>query len=259
MYFIDSHCHLHDLEFFTPEKQSEILKTCAKNKVQKLICIGTSHQDSLSARDFASKHDNVFWAYGIHPSDLEQDQNLDFQQATEYDTSSPWQQDGQIPDQNPIAIGEVGLEYHYYSDNHAEQIHLFEQMLQLAINHNLPLIFHIREAFDDFFPIVDNFPHLQGVVHSFSDNKKNLKKALDHDFYIGVNGMATYSTLPLPPLERILLETDAPFLAPVPHRGEQNHPGFIPDIAYWLAQQHNVTLEAVAKQTTKNTETLFKI
>lgn len=250
MYFIDTHCHLHDPEFFTPEKQAKILKACKTANVQKLICIGTSHEDSLKAQKFASEHENVFWAYGIHPSELYNSERVPI-----------LNQFGQGPFTTikPIAIGEVGLEYHYYKDRHSEQIKLFEEMIDLALQNDLPLVFHIREAFDDFFSVIDNFHGIKGVVHSFSDNKKNLRKCLDRDLYIGVNGMATYSTLPLPPLERTLLETDAPFLAPVPHRGEQNHPGFIPDIARWLAEKHSTNLETIAEITTKNAETLFGI
>ena len=134
-------------------------------------------------------------------------------------------------------------------------------MLDLAIRSNLPLIFHVREAFDDFFAVLDNFSghEIRGVVHSFTDNKKNLKKSLDRGFYIGVNGIATYSTLPMPPLDRIMLETDAPFLAPVPFRGETNDSSHIKDIAKWLAKKLNLSEAEVAKTTSNNTETLFNI
>ena len=133
-------------------------------------------------------------------------------------------------------------------------------MLQLAVDHDLPLSFHVREAFDDFFPVVANFPTARGVVHSFTDNKKKLRRILNEtNFYVGVNGLATYSTLPLPPLERILLETDAPFLAPVPYRGEINQPAYIADIAKWLADQLAISPDQVAQITTKNATTLFQL
>lgn len=284
MYFIDTHCHLHDPEFFDASEQQKILSSCAKNHVEKLVCIGTSHADSLKAQAFASQHKNVFWSYGIHPSDLEREPKERVALDTIFCRRRVSAQtkncvEGQDPLRSnnsttvdetpkaPVAIGEVGLEYHYYEDNHKEQIALFEEMLNLALEYDLPLIFHIREAFDDFFPIIDNFENtfraqnktLKGVVHSFSDNKRNLKKCLDRDFYIGVNGMATYSTLPTPPLECTLLETDAPFLAPVPHRGEKNSSSYIPDVARFLAEKHQVPLETVAKITTENAEKLFNI
>jgi TatD DNase family protein len=131
-------------------------------------------------------------------------------------------------------------------------------MLQLASDHDLPVVFHVRNAFDDFFPVVANFPKVRGVVHSFTDSKKVLKRILETtDFYVGVNGLATYSTLPTPPLERILLETDAPFLTPEPFRGIINEPGYIKEIAQWLSTKLGIEFEIVAKETTQNAERLY--
>lgn len=242
---IDSHCHLHDREFFTTiEAENEIAH--AKNRgVEKIICIGTSHEDSLKAREFALNHNNVWWTYGIHPESAGCDTAVE-------------SLDG-IKDKL-VAIGEVGLDYHYDGYKKEAQIKLLEQMLQLAIDNDLTLSFHVREAFDDFFGVIKNFPDVCGVVHSFTDSKKNLNYILDNTpFYVGVNGLATYSTLPTPPLDRILLETDAPFLAPIPHRGETNTPAFIPDIAIWLAAKLGTTWADVAEKTTINTEALFRI
>ena len=220
-----------------------MLENAHKNGVEKIICIGTDPDDSCAARDFAESHENVFWTYGIHPEG-----------ALKY---SPEQLSGQSS--RLVAIGEVGLDYHYEGYDRSAQIRLFEEMLQLALDHNLPVSFHIREAFDDFFAVVDNFPTVRGVVHSFTDNKKNLKKILSHDFYVGVNGLATYSTLPTPPLERILLETDAPFLTPVPNRGKINEPAYIKDIAVWLSTKLGVSLEEISEQTTINAKRLFNV
>lgn len=247
-YLIDSHCHLHDQEFFAPATQLSGLKNAKINQVDKIVCIGTDHQDSLNAQRFVQEHpeSHLFWSYGIHPSEWQASRSaVDFKKQ-------------ECP---PIAIGEVGLDYHYGSLDQKQQIALFEEMIQLAIDQNLPLIFHIREAFDDFFAVLGNFStqNLRGVVHSFTDNKKNLKRSLEHGFYIGVNGLATYSTLPLPPLERILLETDAPFLSPVPYRGQTNEPSHIKEIATWLATKLQLALPVVVNQTSKNTEDLFGI
>ena len=247
-YLIDSHCHLHDQEFFAPAAQLSGLKNAKLNQVDKIVCIGTDHQDSLNAQRFVQEHpeSHLFWSYGIHPSEWQASRSaVDFKKQ-------------ECP---PIAIGEVGLDYHYGSLDQKQQIALFEEMIQLAIDQNLPLIFHIREAFDDFFAVLGNFStqNLRGVVHSFTDNKKNLKRSLEHGFYIGVNGLATYSTLPLPPLERILLETDAPFLSPVPYRGQTNEPSHIKEIATWLATKLQLALPVVVNQTSKNTEDLFGI
>ena len=157
------------------------------------------------------------------------------------------------------AIGEVGLDYHYDGYDREAQIKLFEQMLQLAIDHDLPVSFHVREAFEDFFAVVRNFPKVRGVIHSFSDNKKNLKRILENtDFFVGVNGMATYSTLPTPPLERILLETDAPFLTPKPFRGIINEPAYVREVAEWLSEKLALDFEIIEVETTKNAKQLFR-
>lgn len=237
---IDAHCHLHDREFFSAEQAEEMLKRAHEKGVEKIICIGTSHEDSLAARDFAVEHGDTYWTYGVHP---------------EFAGKEYWTFEG-----TPVAIGEVGLDYHYSSYNRTAQIHLFEQMLQLANDHNLPVSFHVREAFDDFFPVVTNFSKIRGVVHSFSDNKKNLKRVLtETDFYIGVNGMATYSTLPTPPIERIILETDAPFLTPEPFRGIINEPSYVPAIAKWLSTKLGLDYQIVERKTTENARQLFNI
>jgi len=245
-YLIDSHCHLHDLDFYTPEEQSQALLACTEKQVEKLICIGTDHEDSFKAAEFAAQNPTkLFWSYGIHPNEFDKPRK-----------------DVQFEHNNrPVAIGEVGLDYHYGENDKLNQARLLEEMLDLAIRENLPLIFHVREAFDDFFAILDNFSSakIRGVVHSFSDNKKNLRKSLERDFYIGVNGLATYSTLPMPPIERILLETDAPFLAPVPLRGQTNQPANVCYVAKWLAEKLGLDFEEVAKITTENSETLFNL
>ena len=278
---IDTHCHLHDRELFTEEQAEEMLKRAHEKGVEMVICIGTSPEDSMNARDFASTHDGVYWTYGVHPEGagtVFSSSGLGFL-STSYagaPAEPPLRGEpvGHVrnirvknPNQDmiqkkqfqpPIAIGEVGLDYHYEGYDREAQIRLFEEMLQLARDNDLPVSFHVREAFDDFFAVIANFPEIRGVVHSFSDNKKNLKRVLDEtDFYVGVNGMATYSTLPTPPLNRILLETDAPFLTPVPFRGIINECGYIWEIAEWLSTKLAVDFNEVANETTENAEKLF--
>lgn len=247
---IDSHCHLHDPEFFSEAQAENFLDIAKQNDVLQIICIGTNHQDSLDAKNFAKNHENVFWTYGVHP------ENTDPKKAKFQISDNVLSRE---KDNKLVAIGEIGLDYHYDGFDREAQIRLFESQLQLAKDYDLPVSFHVREAFDDFFGITANFPELRGVVHSFTDNKKNLKKVLDHDFYVGVNGLATYSTLPLPPLERIILETDAPFLTPVPNRGKINQPAYIKNIATWLSTKIGASVEEIAEKTTENGRKLFNL
>jgi len=264
---VDTHCHLHDREFFTEEQALEMLKKARENDVQKIICIGTSHEDSSAAAEFAARHKNVYWTYGIHPNEAGREKSPFSERSlapvvtglghSVFSTSENMLLERTFSPR-PVAIGEVGLDYHYEGYDREAQIRLFEEMLQLAVDNGLPVSFHVREAFDDFFPVVANFSEVRGVVHSFTDNKKVLRRILNETgFYIGVNGLATYSTLPLPPLERILLETDAPFLAPVPHRGETNQPAFIANIAKWLTEKLGASKAEVAQITIANANALF--
>ena len=255
-----------------------MLKRAHENGVQKINCIGTSHEDSLAARDFTEAHESVFWTYGIHPEHASDEGVVDIserrrvrrlasrglaaaargdgpaERASELDMSA------RTPSSKLVAIGEVGLDYHYDGYDRDAQIKLFREMLDLAKAIDLPLSFHVREAYDDFFEIIKDYPEVRGVVHSFTDSKKNLKRILNEtNFYVGVNGLATYSTLPTPPLERIILETDAPFLTPVPFRGIINECAYIRNIAEWLSEKLGVDFETIERETTKNAERLFRI
>ena len=272
---IDTHCHLHDREFFSEEQAEEMLAHAHKNGVKKIVCIGTSHDDSLAARDFAESHDGVYWTYGIHPEHASSVLSDVSNSGSRPSGPSPWAAGAQpraaalrkspsletsATSSKLVAVGEVGLDYHYEGYDRDAQIKLFREMLQLAKDNDLPLSFHVREAFDDFFEIVKDFPEVGGVVHSFTDSKKVLKRILNEtNFYVGVNGLATYSTLPTPPLERIVLETDAPFLTPVPFRGIINECAYVRNVAEWLSEKLGEDYTTIERETTKNAERLYRI
>ncbi|MBQ9017241.1 TatD family hydrolase [Candidatus Saccharibacteria bacterium] len=303
---IDSHCHIHDTETYefalsraqkptslayTPDA---LLARAEAAGIKKLICIGTSHEDSLKAQAFATSRDNVFWTYGIHPDEAGtreakgSQNNKEISPRKIINARGPESRTGAkrnlgegptercdfegreisrsenpLPSEFPprlVAIGEIGLDYRNGTGTKEQQIRLLEQMLELATDSDLPCVFHVREAFDDFFAVLRNFPGIKrAVVHSFSDSPENLKKVLGLDFYVGVNGLSTFANIPLPPLSRTLLETDSPFLAPVPHRGEVDEPAFVRNIANFLAIHYQTTFDDVANITTENAERLFKI
>lgn len=279
-YLIDTHCHLHDLEWFTPEQQVDFLRQAHDAQVNQIICIGTNHQDSWQAAAYAESHEEVFWTYGVHPEFAGKNSvNIDkmenctaklltndsacatievrHENALDFDGLGLRETLHSAP--KLVAIGEIGLDYHYEPYDRSAQIKLFEQMLQLALDLDLPVSLHIREAFADAFAVLDNFSSVRGVVHSFTGSKKDLKKILDRDFYVGVNGLITYNTIALPPLEKIVLETDAPFLTPVPFRGTINSPRYVKTIAAYLAEKMGEAEYKIAEQTTKNARTVFKI
>ncbi|MBR3180734.1 TatD family hydrolase [Candidatus Saccharibacteria bacterium] len=251
-YLIDSHCHLHDREFFTQEQAEKALETASSRGVEQIICIGTSHEDSLAAQSFSELHKNVFWTYGVHPESAE-----NYAKAS---IKTPKNRD------KLVGIGEIGLDYHYSGYNKTAQFNLLERMIDLSISLDLPCSFHVRDALPDFFSLAANFPKLKpSVLHSFSDSKENLSIALEKGFFIGINGLITFANLDcfkeLSPefLDRIILETDAPFLTPVPKRGKINEPGNIKDIALYLANKLGVSEQEIAEKTTNNVRKIFNL
>ncbi len=249
-FLVDSHCHLHDRQFFTEGAAEEALKNAEEMGVLQVICIGTDPKDSMMAKEFSERHAGVFWTYGVHPEEAEKDWG-DFKfEKTE----------------GLVAIGEVGLDYHYPGHNREKQIRLIETMLDLATKLELPCSFHVRDAFDDFFPVLDNFPKLlPSVFHSFSDSRENLEKVFSRGHFIGINGLITFANLEcfreMAPaiLERVVLETDAPFLTPVPKRGKINVSGNVKYVAEYLSDKLGVTSEEIAEKTTKNVQRIFNL
>ena len=165
-----------------------------------------------------------------------------------------------------IAIGEIGLDYFYEHSDRKLQWQLLERQLQLARDFTLPVIFHVREAFDDFWPIFDNFSGIKGVLHSFTDTMQNAERAFANNLYIGINGIATFTKdraqqqiFREVPLSKILLETDAPYLTPVPYRGKLNEPAYVRVVAEHIARERNLSLEDVARQTLHNATILFNL
>ena len=165
-----------------------------------------------------------------------------------------------------VAVGEIGLDYFYTHSPRDVQIKALEGQIDLALKYNLPVIFHVREAFDDFWPIFDNFSGLRGVLHSFTDTSKNAEEALKRCLFIGVNGISTFTKDPLQqqlfaslPLEKLLLETDAPFLTPAPLRGKVNEPAFVRNVAEFHAISRGISLEEIAEKTTANARALFAL
>ncbi len=250
---IDSHCHIHDSEFFQ-DRGDELLENAKQNGVEKVIVIGTDERSTLEAIEFANRHDNVFCAVGSHPHEAKHG----VEYMNKIDFSNP----------KIVGIGEIGLDYYYNHSPKQDQFKVLERQIQIAIDYDLPISFHVRDAFADLWPILDKFKgqKIRGVMHSFTDSQENLQEALSRGFYIGINGIATFTKdeqqiemFKQISLNRMLLETDAPFLAPKPFRGKENQPAYVKNVAEFVAELHGISFEELIKNTTKNTEDLFKI
>jgi TatD DNase family protein len=246
---IDSHCHIHASEFYTEDREGVYAR--AIDTDVKMLLIGTSEKDSREAVEFAKTHADTWAVIGIHP----------------HVADKGWDDIARILHESHnevIGIGEIGLDYFYDNSPRAMQITALEAQLQLARDYKLPVSFHVREAFDDFWPILANFPEIKGVLHSFTDTIGTLEKALSQGLYIGVNGISTFAKdkqamWDSVPLENMLLETDAPFLTPVPLRGKVNEPAFVRNVAEYHANRRTVELEHLARVTSANASKLFTI
>lgn len=248
MQLIDTHCHIHSKEY---KEANPSYQHALENGVEKMICVGTDPKDAVLAVEFAQHNKQAFAAIGVHPHEAQ------------YGI-------GALPEligrDKVVAIGEIGLDYFYSHSDKGSQQAILEEQLQLAVEAKLPVIFHVREAFDDFWPIFHNFRSITGVLHSFTDSNTNAEKALQEGLFIGVNGISTFTkdaqqkelfrTLPL---NRIVLETDAPYLTPAPWRGKVNEPAFVKRVAEHLSTERSTTVEEIATQTTHNATHLFHI
>ena len=248
---IDTHCHIHDSEFYPDNREAVYSESREQGVV--MLAVGTDERSSRQAVEFAQSHDGVFAVVGVHP----------------HDAKDGW--DGIAPlleqdDAHIVGIGEIGLDYFYMHSSKEDQQRALRAQLELACRYELPVSFHVREAFDDFWPIIDEFPDVRGVLHSFTDTQANLDQALRRGLYIGINGISTFTKDAAQqqlyqelPLAHIVLETDAPFLTPKPFRGKMNIPACVGRIAEHQAQLKLVPVEDVIRITTANARALFGI
>lgn len=272
MHVIDTHCHIHDSEFINTYgvDPSEVLQAAHAAGVEKLICVGTSVQSSREAVAFAEKHDNVYASIAVHPHEA----------ATMTDESMhKTMQELSVIDSNKIvAIGECGLDYYYHQDKKIieQQKMLLRLHLDLAKKRDLPMIFHVRQAkqaektqnndvFDDFFSVTKPYD-IRGVVHSFSSNRAHAEQIIASGLYIGLNGIMTFTTdesqldaARYVPSEKMLIETDAPYLTPKPFRGIMNEPKHVILITQFLSELRGESQAFLAKQTTENAKKLFQL
>jgi len=248
----DSHCHLFYDEIF--QDIDNVLIRSKNLGVNRFICVGTNINDSLLSLDISKKYENVYCSAGIHPHDS-QNVDKDYIQQIELMMNS----------NKMIAVGEIGLDYFRNISSKKSQIKVFNELLQLADKIDKPVIFHNRDADEDIIEILSSYPNVTGVSHCFSSTLSTAKKLLDIGYYISFSGNLTFKNSNLPsvakylPLDRLLVETDSPYLSPEPFRGKPNEPGRTRYVAEKLAEIHNISFETIVEQTTKNINKLFSI
>ena len=254
MLFVDTHAHL-DFEYeenITPEK---IVKEAEENLVTKIITISSDVSSIKKSFDIASKFPNVYHSMGIHPHEAK-----DFNQEVENGIKN-------LKSPKCVAIGEIGLDFFYDHSPKDIQKNVFIKQIELAHELKLPLIMHIRDADKEAYDILKTeLKDAKAVLHCYSGTKEQLKKYLDLGMFVSFTGIITFpkaatiqEAATYAPNDRIMLETDSPFLTPVPFRGQKNYPKHIPLIAKKLAELKTQTLEDVANYTSKNANIMFGI
>lgn len=261
--FIDTHAHLNFKDF---EDIDEVVTRSLQNGVEKIICVSSNISDSVASVEVARKYKGtIFAAVGIHPQCTDPENADSIKIQLEKLEKLVMESKEFI-----VAIGECGLDSTRVGDGERErsesdQEELFIGQINLAKKYDLPILLHFNKAHDIFLEKYSDLKNMRGIFHFYAGGKKRLGKFLEfNDFLFGIAGPVTYDeglqqVAKEIPLERIVLETDCPFLAPLPHRGERNEPSYIPLIAAKIAEIKNTSLEEVEDITTKNAQRLFKI
>ncbi|MCB1058804.1 MAG: TatD family hydrolase [Calditrichaeota bacterium] len=248
---IDTHCHLY-FEQFSADLE-EVLLRAREAGVDRAITIAIDRETGEQCLEIVNRFPGqVFCALGIHPSETDKttEEDLDWVEAA-------------VGDPAVVAVGEIGLDIYRGETNIKEQEVLFERLLELARRVDLPVVIHHRAAGLRTVEIIESAGNHKGVFHCFSEDYDYAKRVLDAGFMISFTGNITYKNSKLPelaaklPLDRLMLETDAPFMAPVPHRGRRAEPAHVRDIALKLSETHNISLAEIDRITTETAQRLF--
>jgi TatD DNase family protein len=269
MEFTDTHCHIHEaLETASLSTETKIkynkagsptsddmVTAAIASDVTRLLCVGTTVEDSAVAVAFAKDRSAVWASIGIHPHEAK----------TYVNNPKALERFAALATKpKVVAVGECGLDYFHNHSLPADQETILRFQIELALEHDLAMVFHVREAFDEFWQIFDNYAGIRGVIHSFSATRKELDQVLERGLYVGLNGIMTFTKVDeqlqaakAVPLAKMLLETDAPFLTPTPYRGSICEPKHVRVTAEFLAELRGEPIEEIASRTTENAQSVF--
>ncbi len=252
---IDTHCHL---DYLKEEDSYEIIKKCKRYNVVKIITISVSPKNLDIVIKKSNEYDNVYCSQGIHPHEAKFFTEEIIKKIKANSKNS-----------KVVAIGEIGLDYYYNRSPKEIQIKAFEEQLQLAVELNLPVIIHSRDAEKDTISILKNFSNSlikKGVIHSFTSKESLANFAINEKFYLGFNGIITFKNasnvqkaVNNTPIDSIIIETDSPFLTPAPYRGKENAPYYLPLVAEKIAELKNIPIEQVLRKIYKNSCNFFNL
>ncbi|MCT4641637.1 MAG: TatD family hydrolase [Bacteriovoracaceae bacterium] len=252
---IETHCHL---DYLKAKPLDEILLEAKENGIEKIITIAVDPDNLDSVLELSQKYEEVYFTQGIHPHDAKDATDETYKII-----------ESRVHEKKLVAIGEIGLDYHYDNSPRNIQREVFKKHLEIAIKYDLPVVIHSRDADEDMIEILNEYaPNLKrkGVIHSFTSGVELANMALKLGFYLGFNGIITFKKaenvrqiVELCPINRILVETDAPFLSPVPFRGKENSPKNLPYIIEQISRIKNIEIKQVQGITCENAKKLFKL
>ncbi len=252
MTFIDTHAHIYDQQF--DEDIQDTIERCQEANVSTIYMPNIDHTsvDAMLERELRFPEQCVAMM-GLHPGSVKRDFERELYQVEAWLNKRPF-----------AAVGEIGLDYHWDTTFKTQQQEALRIQITFAKKYDLPIVLHTRESLDDVIALVqEQAEGLRGVFHCFTGTAEEAKRITDLGFYLGLGGVATFKNagmgevIPYLDRERVVLETDSPYLAPVPHRGRRNEPSYVPLIGKRVAEAWNVAIEEVARQTTENARRLF--
>lgn len=252
MRLIDSHCHLQSLE---PGDRERALDAARERGVRGFLVPAIRLSDADDVLELCYRHEDVWCALGVHPHEASTWRDGDEERLR-----------GLLADPNAVAVGECGLDFHYDNSPRDVQERVMRDQWDLALELDLPVVVHNRDSNERMLSVVreERFAELKADFHSFAGGLEMARELVAHDFYLGFTGMVTFNradnvreVIPAVPPDRLLVETDTPYLAPVPHRGRRNEPAFVVEIAQRVAQETDTSLEELAERTTESFFRLF--
>lgn len=256
MYLIDAHAHLSHERF--AKDRDKILDSLDKDDVVYLVEVGYDLDSSKNAVDLSSKYDPIYSAVGIHPHDVKDANDATLQNIDGIASAHP----------KVVAIGEIGLDFYRMLSPRERQEEYFEKQIEIALRQNLPIMIHVRDAYDEIYEYVKRYvpQGLRGVVHSFSSDEKMASRFLDLGFLLSFSGQITYpkayeirKAVKYIPVERLLTETDSPYLPPQPVRGRRNEPRYVRYVLEEIARIKDIPINTLADRVVKNFETFFNL
>ncbi len=247
--FIDTHCHIFS-EYY--DDIDKVISECRDNNIDKIIVNGSNIKSNIEVMELANKYDIVYAAIGFHPTELDDFKEKYFRFLEE-----------NINNSKVVAIGEIGLDYHYDNTDKEKQIMVFRRQLDIANKYNKPIIVHSRDSIQDTYNILKQYK-VKGSIHCFSGSVEMAREFIKLGYKLGIGGIITYKNAKTIKevvrdidLSYILLETDSPYLTPSPYKGESNSPKYIPLIAEAIADIKDVSIVDISRVTTANAEAIF--